>query len=38
VSHDHRIVPFVDAVYNLEDGRLADPESTREPRDTAATH
>ena len=38
VSHDHRIVPFVDAVYNLEDGRLADPESTRDPRDTAATH
>ena len=38
VSHDHRIVPFVDAVYNLEDGRLADPESAPDPRDTAATH
>jgi putative ABC transport system ATP-binding protein len=26
VSHDHRIVPFVDAVFHLEDGRLTDGE------------
>src|SRR5205085_5634925 len=34
VSHDHRIVPFVDAVFNLEDGRLTDGE--HEPN--AAAH
>jgi len=27
VSHDHRLVPFVDAVFNLEDGRLTAPDT-----------
>jgi putative ABC transport system ATP-binding protein len=24
VSHDHRMVPFVDVAYHLEDGRLTE--------------
>jgi|SRR5579864_820987 len=35
VSHDHRIVPFVDAVYHLEDGQLME---TGDPQDAAAAH
>ncbi|HEV3146693.1 MAG TPA: ABC transporter ATP-binding protein [Gemmataceae bacterium] len=35
VSHDHRIVPFVDAVYQLEDGQLME---TGDPQDAAAVH
>jgi putative ABC transport system ATP-binding protein len=35
VSHDHRILPFVDAVYHLTDGRLTDSESTGEPHEAA---
>ncbi len=27
VSHDHRLLPFVDTVFNLEDGRLTAPDS-----------
>jgi putative ABC transport system ATP-binding protein len=30
VSHDHRIVPHVDTVLNLEDGRLSAPEASEE--------
>jgi putative ABC transport system ATP-binding protein len=30
VSHDHRIVPFVDTVFHLEDGRLQESEPTEE--------
>jgi len=35
VSHDHRIVPFVDAVYHLDDGQLVE---TGDPQDAAAAH
>ena len=35
VSHDHRIVPFADIIFNLEDGRLMDAESTGDPHDAA---
>jgi putative ABC transport system ATP-binding protein len=35
VSHDHRIVPFVDAVYHLEDGQLLE---SGDPQDAAAAH
>ena len=35
VSHDHRILPFVDAVYHLTDGRLTDSESKGEPHEAA---
>jgi putative ABC transport system ATP-binding protein len=37
VSHDHRIVPFADIIFNLEDGRLMDAESTGDPHDAART-
>ena len=33
VSHDHRMLPFVDEAYHLEDGHL-----TRMPRDAAEPH
>ena len=36
VSHDHRILPFVDAVFHLTDGRLTDSESSGEPHTAAA--
>lgn len=35
VSHDHRIVPFVDAVLQLEDGHLTESETTGAPHDAA---
>ena len=35
VSHDHRIVPFADTIFNLEDGRLTDSESSDAPHDAA---
>ncbi len=37
VSHDHRIVPFADTIFNLEDGRLMDTESTGDRHDAART-
>ena len=36
VAHDHRIMPFVDPVYHLEDGRLAAPAGTTGDPHTAA--
>jgi putative ABC transport system ATP-binding protein len=35
VSHDHRIVPFADTIFNLEDGRLTDSEPTGDHHDAA---
>jgi putative ABC transport system ATP-binding protein len=35
VSHDHRIIPFVDCVYRLEDGQLTE---TGDPQDATAVH
>jgi len=35
VSHDQRIVPFVDTVFHLEDGRMTDSEPVHAPRDAA---
>lgn len=37
VSHDHRIVPFVDEVLHLEDGRLAENVATGASHDAAAS-
>lgn len=34
VSHDHRIVPYVDVNYHLEDGRLTETEDDADPRGT----
>jgi putative ABC transport system ATP-binding protein len=31
VSHDHRLVPFVDTVFHLDDGRLSAPDSVGDP-------
>src|SRR5262245_10187706 len=35
VSHDHRIVPFADTIFNLEDGRLMDSEPFGDRQDAA---
>jgi putative ABC transport system ATP-binding protein len=35
VSHDYRILPFVDAVYHLTDGQLTDTEPSGEPHEAA---
>jgi putative ABC transport system ATP-binding protein len=35
VSHDHRIVPFADTIFNLEDGRLMDSEPSGDRHDAA---
>jgi putative ABC transport system ATP-binding protein len=35
VSHDHRILPFMDAVYHLTDGQLTDTEPSGEPHEAA---
>jgi putative ABC transport system ATP-binding protein len=38
VSHDHRIVPFADTIFNLEDGRLQDAETSGDPHNAARTN
>jgi putative ABC transport system ATP-binding protein len=38
VSHDHRIVPFADIIFNLEDGRLQDAETSGDPHNAARTN
>jgi putative ABC transport system ATP-binding protein len=38
VSHDHRIVPFADTIFNLEDGRLLDAETSGDPHNAARTN
>lgn len=38
VSHDHRILPFVDAVFHLEDGRLDENDGVEGKTPAAAAH
>lgn len=33
VSHDHRVLPFADTIYHLEDGRITDGEPSADPAD-----